>query len=355
MRVDVLTPDREEEYFSLANSLSGSMLYGSRKFRDFLVRTLPDAYPMYFMALDPQIVGCLPTFVLNTSRYGKVMNALPFYGSHGAPVVDGRDGRAREIKTCLINRMLEVADDLDVTSTTLVTSPLDADHEFYKSLDSVTHQDERIGQVSFLPCAEVGGYGEAIMAGCHQKTRNAVRKGLKSGFSFHECNDISGLQKLHRLHKEGMEAISANPKPFRVFEAIRETMNYGGDYRVSLAEREGATAAALLLLYFRDQVEYFTPAIDPNFRTDQPLAALIFKAMEQAARDGYKTWNWGGTWHSQSSVYFFKSRWGAEDIPYHYYTWLRDRQILHLDPSEILDRYPNFYVVPFDALDKPDA
>ena len=71
----------------------------------------------------------------------------------------------------------------------------------------------------------------------------------------------------------------------------------------------------------------------------------------QALSAGKTYWNWGGTWRTQEGEYRFKRKWGAEDHSYRYFVWLRDRSILKRSPTEIVQAYPGFYVVPFDALE----
>ena len=52
----------------------------------------------------------------------------------------------------------------------------------------------------------------------------------------------------------------------------------------------------MLLFYFKDTVEYFVPAIDIEWRKEQPLSALIHIAMYDAIKEKkIVKWNWGGT------------------------------------------------------------
>ena len=81
----------------------------------------------------------------------------------------------------------------------------------------------------------------------------------------------------------------------------------------------------------------------------------FFEALADAARDGYRIWNWGGTWPGQVGVYRFKRKWAAREEGYSYSTQLNDRSLLELSPAEILARYPSFFVVPFSALAKAEA
>jgi lipid II:glycine glycyltransferase (peptidoglycan interpeptide bridge formation enzyme) len=107
--------------------------------------------------------------------------------------------------------------------------------------------------------------------------------------------------------------------------------------------------AALLLFYLNKVVEYFTPVVDVQYRTLQPLSLLIHHAMLDAISRGCRWWNWGGTWAEQEGVYRFKKRWGTNDYPYKYFTSVYDPTVLSLPPRQLLHEYPYFYVFPFAA------
>ena len=113
----------------------------------------------------------------------------------------------------------------------------------------------------------------------------------------------------------------------------------------------GEPVAALLLFYFNQTVEYFTPAIVKAHRSTQALPLTIFVAMKDAIRAGYRNWNWGGTWLSQDGVYDFKKRWGTNEYPYFYYTRLFRSDIMRRSKTELLEHYPGFFVLPFAALE----
>jgi lipid II:glycine glycyltransferase (peptidoglycan interpeptide bridge formation enzyme) len=84
------------------------------------------------------------------------------------------------------------------------------------------------------------------------------------------------------------------------------------------------------------------------------MSLLIYQAMQEAAQRGCWHWNWGGTWLTQDGVYRFKNRWGAQSKPYFYYIreYARACPLRNLTAKEILAEYPNFYVLPFNVLEK---
>jgi len=74
--------------------------------------------------------------------------------------------------------------------------------------------------------------------------------------------------------------------------------------------------------------------------------------MKDAIEKNYRYWNWGGTWKSQKGVYDFKKKWGASDKKYYYYSKIINPKILNQQAVSLLNRYPNFYTLPFEKLRK---
>ena len=109
----------------------------------------------------------------------------------------------------------------------------------------------------------------------------------------------------------------------------------------------------MMVLYFKNTVEYFCPATEENWRSHQPLSALIHLAMCDAISErGSRTWNWGGTWESQTGVYDFKKKWGAQDMRYEYFTQIFQNSVLKCSQAELMDNFNGFYVLNFKRLEE---
>jgi hypothetical protein len=187
----------------------------------------------------------------------------------------------------------------------------------------------------------------------HPHHRRVIRKCIKSGFVFSKATTREEIESVWRIHCDNIHAIGGLAKPWSVFEAIQSVFTQHEDYELYLALFEGQIAAGLLLFYFGDTVEYFTPAISEDFRSQQPLSFLILHAMiEAVAQRQMRYWNWGGTWATQAGVYSFKSRWGALDYPYRYFirTRMARNDLIRLNRQEMLEHYPNFFTIPFGML-----
>ena len=286
-----------------------------------------------------EIQGILP-LMKKEGKYGSVYNSLPFYGSNGG--VFGVNDKAID---SLLTRYNEIASSDKTACSVYIENP------FYKINHGVplyNYLDHRIGQIS--PIAFNDKVEEALMNSFHTKTRNMVRKSQKSEFKVQINN--KGWDFLIRTHHENMESIGGKEKPSAFFEDVKRCFQPDTDFAIYEAVLDSQPIASMLIFKFNCCIEYFTPVIKQEFRSLQPLSSLIYNAMIDASKAGFKYWNWGGTWSSQEGVYRFKSRWNAKDLKYTYYIRLNNKEILNATAADVLEAYPYFYLVPFSELNQ---
>lgn len=352
LSVTVLTPEFETSYQEFIELTDKSMLYHSLKYRKLLKTILPNSVDHYLCVFkDSEIVGLMPLFIHDGLK-GKVINSLPFFGSHGGILF--KEGYEKEVFELLSNSLNSLIRDSKASLVTLIEPLFGAQSDLY-DIFNANFFDYRTGQITRMPMVEKKDQIDLTLMSCiHSKTRNLIRKGFKHNFSVSSSyseEDITSLQDLHNLT---MDKIGGSKKPDTLFHSIPKIFNYGKDYKIYTAKKDGVTVSALLLFYFKNYIEYFIPATHPDFRSSQALSVLIFNAMEDAIRnwpagEAELIWNWGGTWGNQSGVYHFKSRWNAQDIPYRYHVKVLG-DFSGLKPTDFLKMYPYFYCIPFSQL-----
>ena len=175
-----------------------------------------------------------------------------------------------------------------------------------------------------------------------------VRKAMKEGIKVEVDNQAVGF--LIDTHKANMKAIGGKPKSQKFFELLPSYYKSGIDFNIYVAKYNNETIAALLLFYFNDTVEYYTPVIIEKYRDKQSLSLIIYEAMIDASKKSYKLWNWGGTWATQGGVYTFKKRWGTRDVNYYYHIQINNEHLLKVSKQNLLNHYEDFFVIPFDKL-----
>ncbi len=345
MNVVRLNSHLVDKYEAFLMKNDKTRLYQSNKYRILLKSFLKQED--YFFVLtndDGDIMGVFPTFIFENGKYGNIINSLPFYGSNGGIIEFDNNLKVRNE---LLTAFKKFVGDAGCVATTIISSPFEESQVFYEDNLDYDFKDARIGQITTF---KDGTDKENLIELFHYKTRNMVRKAIKSNIKFRINNGEEGFRFLIDIYKENMEQLGGVVKGDSFFECIKDTFTADKEYRIYLAYWNGKPIAALLLFYFNKTVEYFTPVVKREFRNMQPMSLLIFEAMKDSIDIGYKYWNWGGTWLSQTGVYRFKKRWASEDRPYYYHTKIYDKKILSLSKEKLLEEYPYFYVCPFDEL-----
>ena len=269
--------------------------------------------------------------------WGTVLNSLPFFGSYGGVLSDDENAKA-----ALWAVYREATECNGVAASTIISNPLDTQ----ESPAAGDILDFRIGQ--FTPMSFIGDTEPALLNRIDATARRNVRTAQRSGVTVSVEND--NLRDLMDIHRENIISIGGRHKPDQFFTLLPRHFSSGKEYRVYVARIDGEIVAALLLLYSGNVVEYFIPGTLHGYRAQQPSALLLFRAMTEAAHDGYRLWNWGGTWLNQDGVLRFKRKWGAIDRTYRYHTRIRNTELLNQSPADLLANYGYFYVVPFSSL-----
>ncbi len=325
-----------------------SLMFHTSGYMDVLAEISPDSELIILAAYEgSQIVGTLPTF-LQSNDNGAVLNSLPYFGSHGDFLLADDANDPQVTTKALVDGLKDVCHQRSIGAVNIVSHPLTPGIESLADKAGLAPWDLRIGQISHLPVAPKREKAlEEVLASCLQKTRNLVRKGLRQDFTIEVSTADEDWQQMQHHHHLGMKSIGGRPKYAREFAAIRDNLEAKGACRLYVAKHDGAFAGALLNLYHRQWVEYFTPVAVASFRNRQVLSALIATAMCDAIVEGRTLWNWGGTWSTQAGVHHFKRGWGAIDHVYRYIGAVWDARLKEREPKKLLEQFPFFYVRPF--------
>jgi len=336
MRIKKLEKNDYDKYEAFILTFKESLLYYSIKYKNFLEELL-SIESNYLMVVDDSdnIRAILPLMQKN-GKFGLVINSLPYYGSNG-----GILAKNQEAYHFLLNHYLELIS--NVASATYISNPLNVDEEGF----DYDHVDTRIGH--WTPLEKTDDIPLSLMNSYHSKTRNLVRKAMKLDIKVSIDNEAKDF--LYETHVENMRTIGGMAKENFFFDLLEKYFTAKEDYNIYVATLEGKRIGAVLLFYYNNTVEYFTPSVLKEYRNYQSTSLIVYTAMIDAVKQDYKWWNWGGTWLSQDGVYHFKTRFGALDKEYKYYTKINNKDIYNVKEEELLKEYKNFYVIPFNLLE----
>lgn len=342
--VDIETDHEfEEEWKNFIALSKGAQVNHTIKWRNFMARVL-DARPIYFAARDikARIHGVLPGFI-KSNPSGSMLNSLPFFGTSGGIVCPDKNPAVYQ---ALFSAWHDLAKQEKCVSSTIITSPFFDDQEMYEQYCPHDVTDSRIGQITAL----MGGDGDVETMFFDQFTKNCrrdIRKAIRSGIHAEQNYTPDAWAFLEQTHFLNMKTVGGKTKPGSFFQIVPEFFAPGQEYRLYVGLVEDKPVAALLLFYYNGIVEYFLPAVLPEYRSLQPQNIVIHTAMIDAAKEGYRYWNWGGTWETQHGVYQFKKQFGAKDFPYQYFVKIHDKSLLKLSRQQLSEAFPYFYSVPF--------
>jgi len=318
-----------EAYDSFLLTRPTTLFYQSWKYAAFLSDLLEAEVETLVASDGDRIVGAVPLMRRDT-LFGALYNSMPYFGSNGGVIAED------DAYPLLAESYCDKAS--GAAGATIIGNPLEGGE--LRGIGR-NFSDYRIGQLTELD-------GGDVLDRIESSARRNVQKAARSGIEV--VSDPSVIGRLYELHVENMTAIGGQVKSRRFFDLVPAHFDYGRDYEILGAMKDGRIIAALLLFYFNRTVEYFTPVIDEAYRGDQPLSLLCHRGMTDAAARGFRWWNWGGTWPTQTGVYRFKRKWATLEQRYEYYVQLNAQEILGWSAEKLRDAARGFYAVPFSAL-----
>lgn len=338
-----------EEVNSFLLSSSATLLYTSVPYLKMLSSFLNAEVEVITAYENGTLSGYMPVVFRKDPTYGTVCNSLPFYGSNGGMILSGK-ADTNKVRSEILNVFNSRISEEGCIASTVISNPLDPEgNDWLKKNMAYDLIDERIGQITHFPDPGTDNLELALMNSFEDPRPRNIRKAQKEGVKVYVSNTKESLDFLYQTHYNNITAINGIAKEKRFFDTIPDHFN-DNEYKIYIAEKDGVKIAALLLFFYNRTVEYFTPAVVEAFRGIQPTAFIIYQAMLDSIRSGYKNWNWGGTWLTQGGVYDFKKRWGTTDHRYFYYTHVIDQSVYHLPKEILLKNYQYFFVLPFSAL-----
>lgn len=320
-----------------------SLIYYSDEYLKFLTEFLTEDINLIVIRDSGEILGIMPFSIKESESMGKVLNSSPFYGSNGGIFANSFN---QDVYKTLLIAFDNIAVENNCIASTFITSPFEKNIEWFKENYKATFIDYRIGQITNLPKTK-----DELMGVFHSKTRNTVRKAIKSISRIEYKEGLDYLNFIFETHKENISAIGGIYKPYDFFTKVINNFPYNKNLKIYIGfNNEGIPISGLLNLYYNKTIEYFCPVTVSEYRELQPLSGVIYQAMLDGIGEGYENWNWGGTWSSQGGVYNFKSRWGTTDLNYYYFTKLYNEEVLKSKAEVLLKEFPYYFVVPFDKL-----
>lgn len=152
---------------------------------------------------------------------------------------------------------------------------------------------------------------EALFSDCHKdSTQRKVRRAKREGLVCRQGTSPELLTSFYHLLLLTRRRHSLPPQPKRWFESLVDCL--GEALTIRVAFHEMRPVAAILTLRYKDILTYKYGCSDERFHHLGSMHALLWNAMEDAKKDGLRTFDLGRSDWSDTGLIAFKDRWGAK-------------------------------------------
>jgi FemAB-related protein (PEP-CTERM system-associated) len=166
------------------------------------------------------------------------------------------------------------------------------------------------------------------LAAVPRKQRAMVRKGASAGLT---ASFGRNQETFYDLFAIGMRNLGTPVYPRQLFTALERI--FGDALDILIVEREGRPLAAVLSLYFRDEVLPYYAGGMPEARNCAAFDFMYWKLMCHAVEKGARNFDFGRSMRD-SGAFAFKKNWGFEPRSLQYqYDVLDGHRSPVMDPS----------------------
>ncbi len=146
----------------------------------------------------------------------------------------------------------------------------------------------------------------------HARIRSKVKLAMRDGVSVRRAERLGDVRSWYRVYLSTMREHLVPPRPWRLFVALWEVLAPRGEMRLLLAERGGELLAGSVLLMASSTVFYAFNGSRRSAWTLHPNDVLQWRAMQDAANDGFSRYDLGEVPEGDDGLAHFKRKWGAQ-------------------------------------------
>jgi CelD/BcsL family acetyltransferase involved in cellulose biosynthesis len=301
----LLQPDEWGKWDQLVESHDLGTVYHTSAWKD-LIQTVYKHEPRYLvLEKDRTLVAGLPLFLVNSSLTGKRLECLPCAQSAN-PLVS-----SQEQYDLLIEAALQLKTSCNARYLELKTS----------GQENLTQN--RMGKSQEDYCTfvlDMEPPEEQIFRSLHRNcTQRAIEKASRSGLQLIVGDSLEAVQAFYQFYLEIRCSIGLLPQPRTFFTNMWNIFYPKGWMDVLLASHAGKMVAGVVILRYKDTSVYEYGGSLPDSLPLRPNHLLIWEAIKQAKRQGYKQFDFGRTSLGNTGLMEFKGRWGTRQQQLHYY------------------------------------
>lgn len=238
--------------------------------------------------------GFLPLAFVNTMLFGRFLVSLPYLNSNGV-IAD-----SPEVQSALINRAVELADELNVNHLELRHEKPIEHKAINGSMASKVHMRMALPESS-----------EQLWKNFSSKLRNQIRKGEKNDFRITWGGEES-LTPFYAVLSENMRDLGTPVYGRSLFESILQ--NFPNDAELAIVWAGEKPISCALLLHGRGCTEVPTASSLRDFNNTCANMLMYRHLLDRAVERGQKIFDFGRS-TIDGPTFKFKKQWGAVPTP----------------------------------------
>jgi len=334
--------DIEFKEYSDFLKVNSATFYQSSNHLKFLAKIL-DINPIFITTRkNDELKGVLPLFVKD-SKFGKVVNSLPFFGSYGGIIT-----QSEQVSKEILDFLNNFNEKNDVLSSVIIANPFMKNKKIYEKFYKYNLKEERLAQALNLKQDE-----KSLWDSLEQRVRRAIRKAQKNSVEI-KIPEIGNelLDNFYKMHTSNMEPKNGISKPKDFFKNLRDFFVQGKDYDIFVAVHQSNPIAYLLVFYFQNFTEYYMPSYQIENSELQGTSLLIWESIKKSIEKQASFYNFGGTHKNQRSLYLFKRGWTASDFFYNYYIYGNESKLKEIGVKDLKNEFKYFYVYNYQKIEE---
>ncbi|WP_254272293.1 GNAT family N-acetyltransferase [Haloarcula marina] len=254
------------------------------------------------------IAAALPICHINSHLFGSQLLS-PAFAERGAVVFD-RENHSTTARRLLLEQTKQLAERLDIDFVSLRGATGSSTDDFTSKKRYVTFQ---------VPVEEGP---DAIWSKIRDSRQRQIRQAADNdNLELTVGTSLEDVQRYYDLYLETMHRHGSPPHSFEFFRILWERLHKDGKFRLTTIDYDGTPINGIINLALGSTVYQWGVVNDYEYRDLNGGSLLLWKSLEQAAEEGYDTYEFGRT-REGSGVYMFKKSFGGTKVWYddiHYF------------------------------------
>lgn len=253
-----------------------------------------------------KVLAVFPLILVKSKLFGNKLFSLPFC-EYGGPLIDETSENFHVVLSTILKKVLNFKFSLKNLDYVEIRNPKLSD----KSLKTML-------QFSFQSFKKYVTFrvdltkGENVLWNeLDKKTRNSIRKAVKSSLVVYEANTDNDLQKYYYLYLKTQKRHGSPPHSFELFNNLARVMKE--NIKIMNAEYHSNIIAGIIAFHDKRSIYWWSSVSDYKFRGLNATNLLLWELIRWGCEKGYIYLDLGRT-RAGSGIYHFKKGWAGREI-----------------------------------------